>query len=91
MIIIICKNKVDLHIYIYIHTLYNCNLLMLLYINKILTRTVLLLGPGMVGTGWDQFDMGQFVYGSFRKHPDPSNNYSTKLNIILCSINIMRC
>ena len=46
MIIEICKNKVDLHIY----TLYNCNLLMLLYINKILTRTVLLLGPGMVGT-----------------------------------------
>ena len=46
MIIVICKNKIDLHIYI----LYNCNLLMLLYINKILTRTVLLLGPGMVGT-----------------------------------------
>ena len=30
--------------------MYNCNLLMLLYINKKLTLTGLLLGPGMVGT-----------------------------------------
>ena len=39
---------------------------MLLYINKILTRTVLLLGPGMVGTVIGQYGRAKMLVMKFK-------------------------